>query len=31
MPVDIIIEIPKNSRIKYEKDEVSGKIRCDRY
>ena len=29
--LDVIIEIPKNSRIKYEKDEVTGKIRCDRY
>tara|TARA_B110000908_G_C10267943_1_gene466646 strand:+ start:2777 stop:3259 length:483 start_codon:yes stop_codon:yes gene_type:complete len=29
--VDIIIEIPKNSRIKYEKDESSNNIRCDRY
>lgn len=28
---DVIIEIPKNSRIKYEKDEKTGKIRCDRY
>jgi len=31
MGIDIIIEIPKNSRIKYEKDELTGKIRCDRY
>ena len=31
MSIDIIIEIPKNSRIKYEKDEFTGKIRCDRY
>ena len=31
MVIDIIIEIPKNSRIKYEKDELTGKIRCDRY
>lgn len=29
--VDVIIEIPKNSRIKYEKDEKYNKIRCDRY
>ena len=31
MGIDVIIEIPKNSRIKYEKDELTGKIRCDRY
>ena len=29
--LDIIIEIPKKSRIKYEKDETSNRIRCDRY
>tara|TARA_B110000977_G_C11085780_1_gene494631 strand:- start:3405 stop:3881 length:477 start_codon:yes stop_codon:yes gene_type:complete len=29
--IDVVIEIPKNSRIKYEKDEHTGKIRCDRY
>lgn len=29
--VDVIIEIPKNSRIKYEKDEKTGRIVCDRY
>lgn len=29
--IDVIIEIPKNSRIKYEKDTQTGKIRCDRY
>lgn len=29
--IDVIIEIPKNSRLKYEKDEKLNKIRCDRY
>lgn len=29
--IDVIIEIPKNSRLKYEKDELTGLIRCDRY
>ena len=29
--IDVIIEIPKNSRIKYEKDENTDNIRCDRY
>lgn len=28
---NVIIEIPKNSRIKYEKDEITGRIVCDRY
>ena len=29
-PVDVIIEIPRNSYVKYEYDEKSDRIRCDR-
>ena len=30
MKTDIVIEIPKNSLVKYELDEVTKRIRCDR-